>query len=61
MHPSHGTHSTTTLTTTPRVTSCGLQFLVDDLARSIAYYEKVGFTFGAGVARQIKAAIQGDS
>ena len=36
----------TTLTSTPRVTSFAPQFLVDDLARSIAYYEKLGFTFG---------------
>ncbi len=30
----------------PRVTSFAPQFLVDDLVRSIAYYEKLGFTFG---------------
>ena len=30
----------------PRVTSLAPQFLVDDLSRSIAYYEKMGFTFG---------------
>jgi catechol 2,3-dioxygenase-like lactoylglutathione lyase family enzyme len=30
----------------PRVTSFAPQFLVDDLRRSIAYYEKLGFTFG---------------
>ena len=30
----------------PRVTSLAPQFLVDDLARSITYYEKLGFTFG---------------
>jgi catechol 2,3-dioxygenase-like lactoylglutathione lyase family enzyme len=30
----------------PRVTSLAPQFLVDDLARSISYYEKLGFTFG---------------
>ena len=30
----------------PRVTSFAPQFLVDDLARSIAYYGKLGFTFG---------------
>jgi len=36
----------TTTTTKPRVTSFAPQFLVDDLARSIAYYEKLGFTFG---------------
>lgn len=29
----------------PRVTSFSPQFLVDDLARSIAYYQKFGFTF----------------
>jgi catechol 2,3-dioxygenase-like lactoylglutathione lyase family enzyme len=32
--------------TPPRVTSFAPQFLVDDLARSIAYYRKLGFTFG---------------
>lgn len=35
-----------TSTTKPRVTSLAPQFLVDDLARSIAYYRKLGFTFG---------------
>jgi catechol 2,3-dioxygenase-like lactoylglutathione lyase family enzyme len=30
----------------PRVTSFAPQFLVDDLTRSIAYYEKIGFAFG---------------
>jgi catechol 2,3-dioxygenase-like lactoylglutathione lyase family enzyme len=30
----------------PRLTSFAPQFLVDDLTRSIAYYEKLGFTFG---------------
>ncbi|HXW05918.1 MAG TPA: VOC family protein [Vicinamibacterales bacterium] len=30
----------------PRVTSLAPQFLVDDLERSIAYYKKLGFTFG---------------
>ncbi len=30
----------------PRVTSFAPQFLVDELKRSIAYYEKLGFTFG---------------
>jgi catechol 2,3-dioxygenase-like lactoylglutathione lyase family enzyme len=30
----------------PRLTSLAPQFLVDDLARSIAYYCKLGFTFG---------------
>ncbi|HYW71120.1 MAG TPA: VOC family protein [Pyrinomonadaceae bacterium] len=32
--------------TTPRVTSFAPQFLVDDLERSIAYYQKIGFSFG---------------
>jgi catechol 2,3-dioxygenase-like lactoylglutathione lyase family enzyme len=36
----------TTVTTKPRVTSFAPQFLVDDLDRSIAYYQKLGFTFG---------------
>src|SRR5437899_13100978 len=36
--------STTTMQ--PRVTSFAPQFLVDDLQRSIAYYQKIGFTFG---------------
>jgi catechol 2,3-dioxygenase-like lactoylglutathione lyase family enzyme len=31
---------------TPRVTSLAPQFLVDDLSRSIAFYEKLGFAFG---------------
>ena len=35
-----------TSTTQPRVTSFAPQFLVDDLARSIAYYRKLGFAFG---------------
>ena len=30
----------------PRVTSFAPQFLVNDLERSIAYYQKIGFTFG---------------
>ncbi len=30
----------------PRVTSFAPQFLVDDIARSMAYYQKLGFTFG---------------
>ena len=36
----------TNTTTKPRLTSLAPQFLVDDLARSIAYYQKLGFTFG---------------
>ncbi len=35
-----------TLGTKPRLTSFAPQFLVDDLTRSIAYYRKLGFTFG---------------
>jgi len=35
-----------TATTTPRVTSFAPQFLVDDLARSIAFYRRLGFAFG---------------
>lgn len=36
----------TTTAKTPRVTSFAPQFLVDDLERSISYYQKIGFTFG---------------
>jgi catechol 2,3-dioxygenase-like lactoylglutathione lyase family enzyme len=36
----------TATTTKPRLTSLAPQFLVDDLARSIAYYEQLGFVFG---------------
>lgn len=36
----------TNVTTHPRLTSLAPQFLVDDLARSIAFYEKLGFSFG---------------
>ena len=36
----------TTVATKPRLTSFAPQFLVDDLDRSIAYYQKLGFTFG---------------
>ncbi|HJP87371.1 MAG TPA: VOC family protein [Gemmatimonadaceae bacterium] len=32
--------------TQPRLTSLAPQFLVDDLDRSMAYYRKLGFTFG---------------
>lgn len=35
-----------TLESTPRLTSFAPQFLVDDLTRSIAYYRRLGFTFG---------------
>ena len=34
------------ITMRPRVTSFAPQFLVDDLERSIGYYEKLGFRFG---------------
>ena len=34
-----------TTTVKSRLTSFAPQFLVDDLARSMAYYEKLGFTF----------------
>ena len=33
-------------TSSPRVTSFAPQFLVDDLDRSIAYYQRLGFRFG---------------
>jgi hypothetical protein len=36
----------TTSKTSPRLTSLAPQFLVDDLALSMTYYEKLGFTFG---------------
>ena len=36
----------TVTTTKPRLTSFAPQFLVDDLARSIAYGEKLGVEFG---------------
>jgi len=36
----------TIASTKPRVTSLAPQFLVEDLARSIAFYEKLGFAFG---------------
>lgn len=32
--------------TQPRVTSFAPQFLVDDLGRSMSYYQRLGFTFG---------------
>ena len=35
-----------TLEAQPRVTSLAPQFLVDDLERSISYYQKLGFMFG---------------
>jgi len=40
------TRSLMTTNTKPRLTSLAPQFLVDDLARSITYYQKFGFTFG---------------
>ena len=35
-----------TTKTKPKLTSLAPQFLVDDLARSIGYYQKLGFAFG---------------
>jgi catechol 2,3-dioxygenase-like lactoylglutathione lyase family enzyme len=35
-----------TLEAKPRLTSFAPQFLVNDLTRSMAYYRKLGFTFG---------------
>ena len=35
-----------TITMKTRVTAFAPQFLVDDLQRSIAYYQRIGFTFG---------------
>ena len=35
-----------TMTTKSRLTSFAPQFLVDDIERSIAYYQKLGFSFG---------------
>jgi len=41
------TGSIFTMTNTqPRLTSLAPQFLVDDLQRSIAYYQRLGFEFG---------------
>lgn len=37
---------TMTSQTEPRVTSLAPQFLVDDLERSISYYQRLGFSFG---------------
>jgi catechol 2,3-dioxygenase-like lactoylglutathione lyase family enzyme len=36
----------TTVAMKPRLTSLAPQFIVDDLERSMAYYRKLGFTFG---------------
>jgi len=36
----------TTVAMKPRLTSFAPQFIVDDLERSMAYYRKLGFTFG---------------
>ena len=36
----------TTTRATPRLTSLAPQLLVGDLARAMAYYERLGFTFG---------------
>lgn len=37
---------TATQTTPSRITSFAPQFLVDDLARSMEYYRRIGFAFG---------------
>ena len=39
-------HTTVSATTSPRLTSLAPQFLVDNLERAIAHYQKLGFTFG---------------
>jgi catechol 2,3-dioxygenase-like lactoylglutathione lyase family enzyme len=44
--PSHGINLMPDLKTQPRLTSFAPQFLVDDLARSISFYQRLGFTFG---------------
>ena len=44
-NPDYG-YSMSITHTTPRLTSLAPQFLVDDLAGSIAYYQRLGFTFG---------------
>jgi catechol 2,3-dioxygenase-like lactoylglutathione lyase family enzyme len=36
----------TSTMTTPRLTSFAPQFLVEDLERAMAYYQKIGFRFG---------------
>ena len=41
-----GQHEMGNLQGQPRVTSLAPQFLVDDLVRSMTYYQKLGFTFG---------------
>jgi catechol 2,3-dioxygenase-like lactoylglutathione lyase family enzyme len=41
-----GQHKMLNLKGQPRVTSFAPQFLVDDLVRSMTYYQKLGFTFG---------------
>jgi len=45
-YPAERMHSMSTTATKPRVTSFAPQFLVDNLERSIAYYQKIGFKFG---------------
>ena len=46
--PGSAKEKRTTMTTQikPRVTSLAPQFLVDDLERSVAYYQRLGFSFG---------------
>ena len=45
-YPHESEYKMPNLEAQPRVTSFAPQFLVDDLARSMAYYQKLGFTFG---------------
>lgn len=52
-----------TLDAKPRLTSLAPQLLVGDLARSVSYYRKLGFTFGEpwdGVLRHRGAGRAGD-
>ena len=39
----------------PRITSLAPQFLVDDLTRSMRYYERLGFAFGGKTWRGVYA------
>jgi len=46
-YPDEGGQSMPNLEAQARLTSFAPQFLVDDLERSMAFYQKLGFTFGA--------------
>ena len=46
LHTQKGQHKMDKDEGQPRVTSLAPQFLVDDLVRSMTYYQKFGFTFG---------------